>query len=380
MIHTRPVRMLLWGFLIIQTLVSCTSLPVSGNIPPGILIEQISSIPANSPFAPDPTGKQVALIHDGLALLNVSSGTSKLLSSDTSRAMAWSPDGRRLAAAFLSERDSQVRIYSTAGNLLGTNVITGRVNALTWRGENELLIAAMEVNSFSFGANFVQVLYRWEIGNAPVRIELQNSTLRKKMSQDLGSDFYRLFTFALSPYGDAIIYARLHDPPAFYPNLRYVLRNLSSGSEREIATVSPYAGGAIFAGDDDRMLFGDGETKTMLLDPWHDRNLAVFPYAGHYVSASGGGTTLLIDGHLLRSGQQLFSFPSDAIGSFNADGSLLFVRQGDRLLLVSGLPPDPSPTVPVNNRDLFLNLRQWRSDGLITTADFSKAREEMEKP
>ena len=380
MLHAHPFRILLCCFCIIQTLVSCTSLPVSGTIPPGISIEQISRIPLNSPFAPDPAGKQVALMHDGLVLLNVSTRNSTPVSPDTPQALAWTPDGQRLAAGFMDEHGSQVRIYDTGGNMLGSNTIAGRISTLVWRDENELLIGAMETNVYSFGVNFVQVLYRWDIGKTPLRIELHNSSLRKKVSQKLGTELYRLFTFALSPYGDAIVYTQLHDPPAFSPFIFHILRNLATGSEREVASASLYAGGAIFAGGDDRILYGDGETKTVLRDPWHKRDLADFPHSGHTVAASGGGSTLLVDGNLLRAGQQLFSFPADTIGSFNADGSHLFVRQADRLLLVSGLPPDPSPPVPAMNRNRFLTLRQWRSDGLINPADFTNTLERMETP
>lgn len=378
--HARSIRTMLWCFFLIQILVSCTRLPASGKLPPGIALEQITRIPANSPFSPDPAGKRVALIHNGLALLDVTTRNSAPLSPDTPQALAWTPDGQRLAAAFRSERGSQVRIYDTGGSMLGSIVITGSVSTLLWRGENELLIAAMEVNVFSFGANFVQVFYRWDNGKPPVRIELHNSTLRTKVNQERGPDLYRLFTFALSPYGDAIVFTRLHDPPAISPYLRYVLRNLATGSEREVASATLNSGGAIFAGGDDRILCGDGATETVLRDPWYERNLAVFPYSGRSLAASGGGKTLLIDGNLFRAGQLLFSFPVDATGSFNADGSLLFVRQGNRLSLVSGLPSDPAPIVPVRNRERFLTLRQWRSDGLINPADLTNASEQMEKP
>jgi hypothetical protein len=378
--YARPIRTLLCCSFFILVLVSCTGLPVTGNLPPGIALEQITRIPANSPFAPDPAGKQVALMHNGLALLDVTTRNSAPLSPDTPQAIAWAPDGQRLAAAFLREHGSQVRIYDTGGSMLGSIVITGRVSTLLWRGENELLIAAMEVKAFSFGVNFVQVFYRWDNGKPPERIELHNSTLRTKVNQELGPDLYRLFTFALSPYGDAIVYSRLLDPPAFSPYLRYILRNLATGSEREVASATLNFGGAIFAGGDDLILCGNGIAETVLRDPWYERNLTVFPHSGRSLAASGGGKTLLIDGNLFRAGQQLFSFPVDAIGLFTADGSLLFVRQGNRLWLVSGLPPDPAPIVPAGNRDRFLTLRQWRSDGLINPADLTKASEQMEKP
>lgn len=378
--HARSFHMALWCFFSIGILTSCTSLPISGTLPPGIMIEHTATIPADSPFAPDPAGTRVALVHNGLALLTMATHERAMVSPDSPQSIAWAPDGRRLAAAFLSERSSRIRIFDTGGNMLGSHDIAGKVNTLIWRDKDELLIAATEVKAFSFGVNFAQVFYRWEIDKHPVRIELQNSTLRTKVNQTFLSNLYLLFTFALSPHGDAIVYTRLHDPPLMPPALHYVLRNLATGSEREVATATLNAGGAVFTGSDDFILYGNGESQTMVRDPWYERNLVAFPYPGHSLSASGGGKTLLIDGNLLQDGRLLFSFPADATGSFTANGSLLFVRQGDRLLFVSGLPPDPAFSVPAGDRTRFLTLRQWRSSGLITPADFTTASERREKP
>jgi hypothetical protein len=378
--YARLIRSMLWYFFNIQILVSCANLPISGTLPPGITLEHVARIHANAPFAPDPAGKRVALVQHGLVLLDVAARTNLLVSPDAPQAIAWAPNGQHLAAAVQNERDAQVRIYDTGGSILGSSIIPGRVSSLVWRDDKELLIAALEVKVFSFGANFAQVFYRWDNGKPPIRIELQNATLRTKVHRELGTDLYQLFTFSLSPYGDAIVYSQLQDPPAFSPYLRYILRNLDTGSEREVASATIKARGAIFAGGDDYILCGDGATITVLRDPWNERNLAVFPYSGRSLAASDGGNTLLIDGNLFRSGQLLFSFAANATGSFAAEGRLLFVQQGNQLFLVSGLPPDPASSVPAKNRDRFLTLRQWRSDGLIDPADFSNASAQMVKP
>lgn len=363
-----------------QILVSCTGLPISGSLPPGCRITLLSRIQAGAPFEPDPAGRQVALARKGLTLLEVATGNGVMLSPDNPQVLTWAPDGRRLAAAFRNVRGSEVRIYATVGTILGTIIVDGNVSALVWRDEHEVLVAAMEVKVFSFGSNFVQALYRWNNGKPPVRIELRNSTFRPKTKQAGGPELSGLFTLSLSPYGDAIVYSGLHDPPAFSPYICYVLRNLATGSEREIATASLNSGGVIFAGGDDHVLYGDGESETVLRAPWQERNLLAFSGPGHSLAASGGGNVLLIDGRLFQYGRLLLTFPPDTSGSFNSDGRLLFLRRGEDLFLMTGLPLDPPPTIPADIRDRFLTLRQWRSDGLIKPADFKKAVEQLGKP
>jgi hypothetical protein len=360
-------------------LVSCAGLPVTGDMPHGTTLTPLARVPDGALFVPDPEGRRVALSDDGLALLETATGHRVILSPDDPQAMTWSPDGRHVAAAFRNVRGSEVRIYDTSGTITGTVGIDGNVSALAWRGAHEVLVAAMEVKVFSFGSNFVQALYRWDNGKPPVRMELQNSTLRPKTGLE-GQELSRLFTLSLSPFGDAIVYTRLHDPPVYSPNIHYVLRNLATGSEKNVATASLNSGGVKFAGGDDRMLYGDGESETVLRDPWRERNLSAFPGPGHSLAASGGGTTLLIDGRLFRDGKLLLAFPADTSGSFNSDGSLLFLRRGRELFLMTGLPSDPPPKLPADIRDRYLTLRQWRSDGLIDPADFTKTVDQLEKP
>jgi hypothetical protein len=47
---------------------------------------------------------------------------------------------------------------------------------------------------------------------------------------------------------------------------------------------------------------------------------------------------------------------------------------------MTGLPSDPPPKLPADIRDRYLTLRQWRSDGLIDPADFTKTVDQLEKP
>ena len=380
MYHACLVKVTIWCLCFAPILVSCAGLPISGNLPPGSSITQLSRIQDGAPFEPDPSGKQVALARNGLTLLAVATGVGVQLSPDNPKVLAWAPDGSRLAAVFRHIRGSEVRIYATSGRILGACVITGSVSALVWRGEHEVLMTAVEVKEYSFGSNLVQALYRWDNGKPPVRVDLQNTTLMPRTRQAVGPELYRLFTLALSPYGDAIVYPQLHDPPAIAPNVRFKLRNLATGSEKDVATASLHSGGVIFAGGDDRLLYGDGESETVLRAPWQEQNLAAFPGPGHSLAASGSGTTLLIDGRLFKGGRLLLSFPPDTSGSFSAGGSLLFLRRGEELFLMTGLPVDPPPTIPSDIRGRFLTLRQWRSDGLMSPADFTRAVKQLGKP
>jgi hypothetical protein len=346
-------RLFVCCILFAQLLPACTSLPVYSAPPAGITVEPCGRVAADAPFAPDPTGTRVAMARGGLALFDVATGRVAQLADDTPQALAWASDGHRLAAVFGGTQESRVRIYDAAGTTLGASTIPGTACTLIWHGDDELLIAALELKSYSFGTNFKQLLYRWDGTAPPVMCELYNSTLRAKVNKALGPILPRLFTVALSPYGDAIVYARLQDPPAFSPRLRFILRNLASGGEHEVAVATVDSGGAVFAGSDDTIWYGDGATETVRWDPWQERKLASLPHPGSSLAASPGGGALFVDGRLYRNGQLLLTFPADAAGAFTADGTRLFVRHKDRL---------------------------WRSDGLITPADFTSATDKEARP
>lgn len=374
-----PVRLMLCAFLL-QMLPACATLPVYSTPPPGITVEPCTRISAGAPFAPDPHGSRLALAHDGLVLLDVPTGRITQLSEDAPLALAWAPDGQRLAAVLGGAEGSRVRIYDAAGTVLGTGVVPGTASALVWHGNEELLVASLELKGYSFGANYKQLLSRWDGRTPPVTTVLYDSTLRAKTVKALSPILPRFFSVALSPFGDAVVYARLQDPPAFSPRLRFVVRNLATGGEHEAASATVNSGGAIFAGRDDVLWYGDGTGETAQLDPWREQRLSMLPQPGASLAASPGGTTLFVDGRLYRNGQPFLTFPPDATGAFTADGTRLFVRQDDRIYLVGGLPPDPPPAVPAERRERFMTLRQWRSDGLITPAEFTGAVESAVRP
>ena len=85
--------------LLLLWLQGCSTLPAT-QLPVQLTLEKIATITPDSPFAPSPDGQQIALVKNGLQLLNMQTGTKIKLSPDAPLALAWHPVDNRLLTAF----------------------------------------------------------------------------------------------------------------------------------------------------------------------------------------------------------------------------------------------------------------------------------------
>lgn len=374
----RLTRSLLCLFFIAA---GCARLPVTGVLPDTARITELSRVDAGSPFALDPGGGTVAFVNGGLRVKEVASGEARPVCADLPTALAWSPDGRQLAAAFPQGEETALRLYDRQGNALVQTRVAGRVTGLAWRGApSEILAFAVKQRVYSFGANLAEVLYRWDGKGEPSSIGLHETNLLPAIVKRWEGSIQHALGFALSPLDDEIIYARFYAPPAFEPYLKLVLRHLESGREREVATASLLAAGGVFSRDGERILCGDGARETRLLDPWGDRTLATFPSPGRTLALSPSGRYLLLDGRLYRAGREIAAFPAESVGAFASGGGRLVLRYGERLYLLATLPEEPmAPRDPATSARLR-QLHKWLSEGLVSPQDYRKAVEEKTAP
>jgi hypothetical protein len=351
-----------------------------GELPYGVTINKVSDLPQGAVFAVDPAGKRVAVATPGLGIIDLPTAVVTTVNFDPTEALAWSLDGERLAAAFCGVSDCRVRIYDPQGVLKGETPLPGKVGALVWRSATELLISVAELKLYTFGVDYAQKLYRWDGVTAPVGELLHNTTIYGAAGRKRAPFAYRLFTLTLSPYGDSILYPLLYEPPEFPPYLRVTERNLASGVDRVIAKAGIDAPVAVYAASADTVWSGDGTARLTRYDIWSERELDSLSTPGRLLAASPGGRNLLADGTLYRDAKPLLSFLPDVAGAFAADGARLFIRSGDRMFLVEGLPVDRLPVMTEGDRDHLLQLRKWRSEGLISTDEFTSSLERMKTP
>jgi hypothetical protein len=370
-------RWLLLPLLVFITGCAVAHLPMTGSLPDGVLLAEGVDVDAHTPVAFDPKGECIAFADNGLRIRDTDTGRERLVSSGTPISLAWSRDGKQLAAAFVQGKDTVVRLYERQGSLQAETLIYGRVTGLAWCGTSDLLVFAVRFRQYTFGAHLGEVLYRWDGRNTPAETPLYEATLKPVTMRQWGDLFQRTLSFRLSPLQDEILYIHLHDPPAFIPYMKLVLRNLVSGKEREVAEITLSSSGAVFSGDGEYILYGDGEKESQKMDPWGMRVLSTIPTPGMEIALSPAGRYFLLDGRLYRDGKEIAAFPVGTSGVFAEQGGRLALLNGERLYLVSGLLEDmPAPASPaVTTR--IKELRRWLSEGLLTVREYRSAREKI---
>jgi hypothetical protein len=373
----KVVRWLFLPLLVFITGCAVAHLPMTGSLPEGVLLAEGMDVDAHTPVAFDPKGECIAFANNGLRIRDTDTGRERLVNSGTPTSLAWSRDGKQLAAAFVQGKDAVVRRYERQGSLQAETLISGRVTGLAWRGTSELLVFCVRFHQYSFGVHMAEVLYSWDGTNTSVTTSLYDATLKQGTMNQWGDLIQRTLSFRLSPLQDEILYIHFHDPPAFVPYMKLVLRNLVNGKEREVAEVTLSSYGGVFSRDGEYILYGDGERESHMMDPWGMRVLSTIPTPGMEIALSPAGRYFLLDGHLYRDGTEVVSFPVGTSGVFSERGGHLALLNGERLYLVSGLleemPVPASPAVTARIKE----LRRWLSEGLLTDREYRSAREKI---
>jgi hypothetical protein len=365
----RSVSILLLVFLF----AGCLALPdVAPPLPPGLTMVAVAEklLPQN-PVAVSPDGSLLALVRaDGLFLRLLEGGVEKKLSAEQPVALAFNPGGTELAAAFLTADSSRLqRIATNSGEVLGGISFPGRCEALLNR-QGEWLAFVTTIQSFRFGGNLRSRLLRWDGVQASVEELLNDVTLDRSTLADKEALLATLRP-QLSPYGDEILFLRLHDPPAFDPYIAVVLRHLATANERLVAKLPKLSGSAIYLDDGELVAYSDG-LMVRVVDPWSDKEQQRLSSPGQQLAASPSGEILWVDNALLqRDGQILTNFaPSAQPVTFLADGRVL-LRDNKRLLLLKGLSAALSET-PAPASERLLLLRKWRAEGLIEVREYTE--------
>jgi len=355
-------------------LTACTVLTRQPPLPPlpaPLTLEVVTAIDRDGPFTVDPSATRLALARSGLVVHDLNSGDAQRLDRDEPLALAWSPDGTRLAAAFADGAGSRLQLFNDrAGLVPGPDIrLPGRIASLQWRDAATLTLVAMAITDYRFGSNARITLSSWRPPQDLKTIDSHDITLKPHTRAALGADPQRVCRHRLSPAGDEALHTRLHDPPAVDGYRVLVLRQLDSGAGRDLAHL-PIAGGEALIGPNETIVYGDGDL-TRQIDPWTGDELRRWPVAGEHLAQSADGRYLFADGRLYDGDAEVARLPAATDEAlFTATGMLL--RRGEQLLALRGLEPASAETRP---RPELERLRAWRSRGLINHDDYLRLKE-----
>jgi hypothetical protein len=337
----------------------------------------VASTSPGSTFALTPAGDRVAYVAGGLRIAPVPGAHASRIDESIPALLAWSTDGATLAAAFPEGEKTRLSLFAADGTPLISATVYGTASALCWRSTDELLAGVVTTQTYRFGTSIKEVLYRWDGKAPPEGSVLHEATVRPYTMRTYGSLILTAFHLAVSPLGDEIVYSRIQDPPEFAPYLKYMLRHLVTGQERELLNSSLNSGQFAITADGDHLLYADGKGYVYRRNIWSegiDENHAA---AGKHLAAATAGESLFIDDTFYLAGTAVARFPDATGGALSARGDRLLVRTGNRLWLVSGLPAGAAPNLSPPHLQQLITLRRLRSEGAITHSDYLQTLRQM---
>ncbi len=338
------------------------------DLPEQYSLQHLGSVSTDSPIAWHPDSEHYAVSASGLAIGQVGESVSSV-DRHSPKAISWSPTGAFIASSTGSTENSSIRIFSSDGTVLADVAVEGSVHDLGWTSDNELLIAAVTVKTFSFGGNYSVRLYRWRQNEELSHEVIADTSPLKSNLQAMGDSIYDSVHLQISPFHDEIIYTRLLTPPNVDMHYQLVVRHLDSGSEKIVAKLPYGSQGGRYLLQGDNVFFSDGRYQSIKRSIWGTEAYETYK-PGLSVEISPGGRYKLIDRNLLQDRDVLFRFARVDKAAFSPDGSKLLFISGRDLYLLSALEDSPVLRVTVSQR--LLELRRWRSEGLITPQEYEK--------
>lgn len=360
-------RPFLLGLLLL--LVSgCTALQRDSPLPAGMSLSVLAGCDRDAPAAWSPDGRHVAFGRSGTVVRTLADGSEARLDPRTPQQLCWL-DERRLVIALADGETTRLLLVQPGAESREIG-LPGRPVALARAADGTLLAVTTALRRYSFGANLTSRLFRWDGTLPPVERVLDDVSLKPQTVSQWGERLYAQLQPSVAPLGDEIVYARLHDPPAFPPYLELVQRHLGGGPVRELATLPLGGGGALWF-DDERLLLGDGRGGTRIFDPWSKTAGEGWPHLSGPIAVAPGGRSLFTAGALLAGSSVVLQLEGVTAAWFAPDGRRLLLRRGRELLLLDGMaaPAAPAPLDP-SARERLLRLRLWRSEGLITPEEY----------
>jgi hypothetical protein len=338
---------------------------VSGPPPQAINetpLTHVTDVDPTGLFAADQDCRNLAVSRKGLQLLDLESGSRQKLSSESPTALAWSTDRSALAAAFpIADYETRLELYSAQGALIHETLLPIVVSQMVWSSRGDLLVTGFALKVYSFGGNLRQALYRVTTEQVVEKV-LADTSLKPATTKKLMPIMQSVQPVVFSAQGDELVFAKLHDPPAFSPYLQLRYMNWESGVERSLVKIplQPI-----------QFFWGGSENFVGVMAQAENFSLSLWP------SAEGSAEQLRVPFYQFAKGRLYYGeklvtdWGDEARLQILVDGRYLLAQKG-RLYLGEGLQP---VSRSVYNEKAW-TLRRWRFEGLITSDEYLNLLEE----
>jgi hypothetical protein len=367
----RTTIILIAALISLLLLTACSTLPLNGSLPDGLIVEKIVAVDRGSAFALSPDTRLVAMVRKGLNLLHIPSKEYIPLDKRAPLKQAWSPLGHSLAAIYATGNGSSIVIYDQHGTAIAEAPVDVRLTDLGWLSEEELVVGGVRIKTYKFGSNYQSLYFRWKPGqNMPVENRLRDTTLQSSTVAQWKALLQRGPLLDLTPQSGALLYLQPVDPPLFTPYYKLIINDLASGKELEVASVSLNSDGGRFSADGERILYADGSGTTLLYNPWTEETLRKTNSSGRNPALSPEGENWIVDGMLFRKNGAVIPLAEDAGAQFSPDGSKALIGVGGDLYLLTGLKPAEGTLFVPAIAEKIARLRSMRVQGLVTPKEY----------
>lgn len=329
------------------------------SIPPSlneVPLTRLTSIDAAGLFATDPAGSKVALVQNGLILFDLQSAHTQKISPDKPLALAWSPDGTTLCAAFPgADYETRLLLFSPDGSVRRDLLLPVALTKLVWSARGDLLVVGLKLELFSFGGNLRQSLYR-VTEKEMLETVLSDATPRPSLATKLKTEMRQLHPVAFSPDGDELVFLSVHDPPEFPPYADLVYRNWQVDRHSLLGRLPLQPVSLAWSPVADSVMITTGGVA---------RPLELWPDAGDVDRTAWSNPYHFADGRLYKGSELLAEWGRGARYEALADGRFLLATH-KQLYLGTGLQPTDQPAFS----EKHWNLRRWRYQGLISAGEY----------
>ncbi len=245
----------------------------------------------------------------------------------------------------------------------------GSVVAQTWH-KDILYALVIRQKRFSFGVNLRTYLVRWQRDAGAGETLLADVTVDPSLPTFVGDAFPAGPILLVSPYGDEIVYTRIHDPPAFSPEYRVLVRHLVSGRERLLSRHALSGGAVALYPDGESILLSDGR-KVSRISLWGEEQTVVADTPASELDV--GGDYRFLAGRLMRGDDLVWEHSGIERAVFSPDGAKLALVARRHIYIVELQSQQAHPDVKVTAERL--QLRRLRALGLISHEEYLRYTE-----
>ena len=368
-------RLVLLSAFFTVVIAGCAAVPPVTDLPSDYQLNQVGSLGKGDAVAWHPDGERFSATGKRLVVGSVD-GNLVTIDGDDPAAIAWSPTGAVLAASFIDGTETTVRLYDVdTWNKIAEIAVEGRARDLAFIDDTALLIASVLLKEYSFGANYTVRLYTWR-QNEPLAYDtIADTSPLKSFLEALGDSIYDSVHLQISPFRDEILYTKLLLTPNAGRKAQLVVRHLATGRERIVAALPATSSGGRYLAKGDAIFFSDGAYQSIKGSIWGTEPYETY-LPGLRLEISPGGRYKLIDNALLKDREEILKFKVLDSAAFSPDGSKLLLLADGTLFLLSffddAVVDRPSATPKL------LELRSWRSEGLISPQEFLRYQRQLE--